>query len=93
MAGAGSLWFQTTNQSLLLSIGSFEYHGRIQSLVMLGFSGFGIAALPIGAVADAIGLRTTFAVMGVVVGAISLLFIRRSGDAVGPSLRTMEPPV
>ena len=93
VAGAGSLWFQTTNQSLLLSIGSFEYHCRIQSLVMLGFSGFGIAALPIGAVADAIGLRTTFAVMGVVVGAISLLFIRRSGAAVGPSLRTMEPPV
>lgn len=92
-AGAGSLWFQTTNQSLLLSIGSFEYHGRIQSLVMLGFSGFGIAALPIGAIADAVGLRTTFAAMGAIVVLISVVYMRRSPTAIGPSLRTMEPPI
>ncbi|HEU5083666.1 MAG TPA: MFS transporter [Acidimicrobiales bacterium] len=92
-AGAAGLWFQTTNQSLLLSIGAFEFHGRIQSLVMLGFSGFGIAALPLGVLADAIGLRTTFALMGGVVALISLLFVRRSGPALGPSLRTFEPPV
>lgn len=64
--GASSLLFQTANQSLLLMLSDFEYHGRLQGLVMLGFSGFGIAALPLGILADAIGLRQTLAIMGVV---------------------------
>lgn len=89
-AGAASLAFQTTNQSLLLAIGDFEYHGRIQSLVMLGFSGFGIAALPLGIVADAIGLRTTFAITGAVVLLISVGFLVRARTAMEP--RRVDPP-
>ena len=64
--GASSLLFQTANQSLLLMLSDFEYHGRLQGLVMLGFSGFGIAALPLGILADSIGLRQTLGIMGVV---------------------------
>jgi hypothetical protein len=64
--GAASLMFQTSNQSLLLMLSDFDYHGRLQGLVMLGFSGFGIAALPLGILADAIGLRPTLAGMGLV---------------------------
>ena len=64
--GASSLLFQTANQSLLLMLSDFEYHGRLQGLVMLGFSGFGIAALPLGVLADSIGLRQTLVIMGVV---------------------------
>ena len=64
--GASSLLFQTANQSLLLTLSDFEYHGRLQGLVMLGFSGFGIAALPLGVLADSIGLRQTLVIMGVV---------------------------
>jgi MFS family permease len=64
--GAGSILFQTANQSLLLMLSAFDYHGRLQGVVMLGFSGFGIAALPLGILADAIGLRPTLVMMGLV---------------------------
>jgi MFS family permease len=77
VVGAAGLAFQSTNQSLLLTLGSFEYHGRLQSLVMLGFSGFGIAALPLGLLADEVGLRPTLVAMGAVVGGIMALFLLR----------------
>jgi MFS family permease len=62
--GAGLLVFQTLTQSLLMTLSDVEFHGRIQGLVMLSFAGFGIVALPLGLLADAIGLRVTFAAMG-----------------------------
>jgi predicted MFS family arabinose efflux permease len=62
--GAAASAFQSMNNALALGISEFEYHGRIQSLMMLSFSGFGMAALPLGVLADAIGLRETFALMG-----------------------------
>ena len=65
--GASLLVFQTINQSLLLELSDLLYHGRIQGLVMLSFGAFGIAALPLGVLADAIGLRQTLAGMGAVV--------------------------
>jgi MFS family permease len=68
--GAASIMFQTANQSLLLMLSDFDYHGRLQGIVMLGFSGFGIAALPLGILADAIGLRATLVMMGAVSGAV-----------------------
>ena len=68
--GAASILFQTSNQSLLLMLSDFDYHGRLQGVVMLGFSGFGIAALPLGVLADAIGLRPTLVIMGSVSGGI-----------------------
>jgi MFS family permease len=75
--GGSSLAFETTTQSLLLSLSDFEYHGRIQSLVMLGYSGFGIVALPLGLAADAFGLRPTLAGMGIAVLAIVAVFASR----------------
>jgi MFS family permease len=75
VVGGGNLTFQATNQSLLLSLADMAYHGRLQGLVMMSFGAFGIAALPLGVLADTIGLRWTFAAMGVgvvaVVGAFS----------------------
>lgn len=64
VTGGMSLAFQTTCNSMLLRLSAFEYHGRIQAIVMLGFSGFGIVALPLGALADAIGLRPTMLGIG-----------------------------
>jgi hypothetical protein len=52
------------NNSIVLELADSAYHGRIQSLMMLSFSGFGIAALPLGLVADAVGLRVTLVGMG-----------------------------
>ncbi len=65
--GAASAGFQAMNNSLVLSLSEIEYHGRVQSLMMFSFSGFGMAALPLGILADRIGLRSTFAMMGGIV--------------------------
>ena len=46
--GAAGLVFQTTTQSQMLALSDVDYHGRMQSMVVLGFSGFGLAALPLG---------------------------------------------
>jgi MFS family permease len=86
--GAASAGFQAMNNSLVLALSDLEYHGRVQSLMMLSFSGFGMAALPLGVLADAIGLRETIAIMGMVVvfAMGSYLFVaerhrQRVGDA------------
>jgi MFS family permease len=74
VVGGANLAFQTTSQSLLLGLADMSYHGRIQGLVMLSFGAFGIAALPLGVLADAIGLRWTFAGMGLGVLAVVAVF-------------------
>jgi MFS family permease len=74
VVGGGMLAFQTTNQSLLLSRSDMEYHGRIQGLVMLSFGAFGIAALPLGLLADQVGLRWTLGGMGSGVLLVMALF-------------------
>ncbi len=66
LAGGAASGFQSLNNALALRHADLGYHGRIQSLMMLSFSGFGMAALPLGAVADAVGLRTTMFAMGIV---------------------------
>lgn len=73
--GAASSAFQAMNNSLVLALSDLEYHGRVQSLMMLSFSGFGMAALPLGTLADAIGLRETLALMGTTVVATMAVFM------------------
>src|SRR5215207_8004806 len=75
--GGAMLAFQTTNQSLLLSLSDMEFHGRIQGLIMLSFGAFGIAALPLGLLADVVGLRWTLAAMGAAVMVFVLVFAVR----------------
>ena len=50
------------------------YQGRVQSLMQLSFAGFGIAALPLGALAEVVGLRVAIAVMGSVALAAMLAY-------------------
>lgn len=66
VVGAATAAFQALNSSLVLTIADLEYHGRMQSLLMLSFSGFGLIALPMGILADAVGIRETIAGMGIV---------------------------
>lgn len=63
--GAASAAFQSMNGSLLLQLADPRYHGRMQSLLQLGFSAFGIFAFPLGALADRFGLQTTLLWMGI----------------------------
>jgi len=72
--GAAMLAFQTSNQSQLLDLTDQEYQGRVQGLVMLSFGAFGIAALPLGLLADTVGLRWTLAGMGVGVIAVVAVY-------------------
>jgi MFS family permease len=74
VVGGANLAFQTTSQALLLSLSDMAFHGRIQGLVMLSFGAFGIAALPLGVLADMIGVRWTFGGMAVGVLAVVAAF-------------------
>lgn len=65
--------FQSLNNSLVMSMTDPEYHGRVQSMNMLSWSLFGLASLPIGYLADAIGIRETLVIMGVFCGAAIVL--------------------
>lgn len=67
LIGGTALVFQTSAQTLMLRLSPLEYHGRLQSMVILGFSGFGLAALPLGLLADSTSLGTTLVAMGVVI--------------------------
>jgi MFS family permease len=88
--GASGLVFQTTTQSLMLTLSDVDYHGRMQSMVVLGFSGFGLAALPLGILADAITLELTLALMGAVVlgvtGAFAMRRVRHRRELIGVEL-------
>jgi MFS family permease len=90
--GGAMLAFQTSNQSQLLDLAEAEYHGRVQGLVMLSFGAFGIAALPLGLLADLIGLRWTLFGMGAgviaVVAAYAVAGWRRTGRALRASSST-----
>jgi hypothetical protein len=73
----------------MLRLSPLEYHGRLQSMVILGFSGFGLAALPLGLLADAITLDVVLISMGAIVivcAALFTMFHRRSTEL--PSQRS-----
>lgn len=70
--GAATAAFQSMNATLMLVSAEPEYHGRMQSLLQLGFNLFGIAAYPIGALADWWGLRETLVAMGAATALVGL---------------------
>ncbi|MGY1595187.1 MFS transporter [Geodermatophilus sp. SYSU D00708] len=90
LLGGAMLAFQTTNQSQLLALSDMEYHGRVQGLIMLSFGAFGIAALPLGLLADVAGLRVTLAGMGVGVLLFVLLFALVSRRRVAAATRLRD---
>ncbi len=86
LVGASSSVFQALNNSLVLTLAPVEYHGRVQSLLMLSFSGFAIAALPIGVIADAVGIRATLVGLGVLV--LAVLAVAHLTDPRRPAAET-----
>ena len=88
--GAAEIGFLSLNQSLAMKYAHKEYYGRVQAVLLLGFALNGWAGLPIGILAEVIGIRETFAILGVVgaVGAaVLLIWGNRRGaraDAVSP---------
>lgn len=58
--------YQSMSNTLALTQTDGQMQGRVQSLMQLSFAGFGIAAAPIGALAEVIGLRQAFMLMGAI---------------------------
>ncbi len=73
--GAGSTSYQSLSNTLALGMSDTAHQGRVQSLMQLAFAGFGIAALPLGALAESIGLRRTILVMGLVAIAAMTVYV------------------
>jgi MFS family permease len=82
LLGACVAGFQSLNATLVMANADPDYHGRLQSMLQLGFSGFGLAGLPLGLLADAIGLRPTMVAMGTLCALVV---------AAGPLLRAWRP--
>ena len=64
--GAGTTGYQSLSNAIALNMTGDTHQGRVQSLMMLSFAGFGIAAAPLGLLAEAIGLRNAIIAMGTV---------------------------
>lgn len=64
LVGGFAAGFQSLNNSLTMMITDSEYNGRVQSMTMLSWSLFGIASLPLGMIADVIGIQETLMIMG-----------------------------
>jgi MFS family permease len=72
--GAASSGFQVSNNTLITTLAEADYQGRVQALMMLGFSLSSMVSLPIGYLADRVGLRETLAAMGALCAATMLLY-------------------
>ncbi len=68
--GIGVGGFQSLNSAVIVRATDAVYLGRIFSLTVLAFAGFGLMGLPIGLLADAVGERGALAAMSAVVLAI-----------------------
>lgn len=65
VVGAMTTVYQTLSNTMALQLADDSHQGRVQSLMQLSFAGFGIAAAPLGLLAEAITLPVTLVLMGV----------------------------
>jgi MFS family permease len=72
LVGAGATGYQSLSNTIALGMADESHRGRVQSLLMLSFAGFGIAALPLGLLAERIGLRPAISIMGIVATAAAI---------------------
>jgi predicted MFS family arabinose efflux permease len=80
--------FQGVNNALTMSSTDADYQGRVQSISMLSWSLFGLIALPIGILADHIGIQQTMVILGTVVMlGVSLLQLFARTDRVSNDRR------
>ena len=65
--GTGVGGFQSLNGAVVVRATEPAYLGRVFSLTMLAFAGFGLMGLPVGLLADAVGERGALLTMAGVV--------------------------
>lgn len=76
LVGAGNGGFQSLNSAVIARGTAPEYMGRVMSLTLIAFAGFGLMALPFGMLADRIGEPMTLGSMAGCVLVISLVLGR-----------------
>ena len=82
--GVGSGGFQSLNGAVIARESEPVYMGRVVSLTLLAFGLFGLMALPVGLLADAVGERAALAANGIgvcVCVAVAWLVLTRQGKA------------
>jgi predicted MFS family arabinose efflux permease len=77
--GAATTVFQSLSNTLALGMADDSHQGRVQSLMQLSFAGFGLAAAPLGLLAEAIGLRSAIVIMGAVAAAATVAYALLEG--------------
>ena len=70
LLGIGMGGFQSLNGAVIVRLTEPAYFGRVFSLTMLAFAGFGLMGLPIGLLADSVGERGALIAMAGLVCAI-----------------------
>ncbi|MGI9615232.1 MAG: MFS transporter [Acidimicrobiales bacterium] len=78
--------YQSLSNTMALAMADDSHQGRVQSLMQLSFAGFGMAAAPLGFLAELIGLRQVIVLMGAVAVTAVLLYVVFEG---GP--RALRP--
>ncbi len=74
--------YQSLSNTLALGMADDGHQGRVQSLMQLSFAGFGMAAAPLGFLAEMIGLRSVIVLMGgVAMTAVILYAVFEGGPA------------
>ncbi len=72
--GAVTTVFQSLSNTLALGMADEGHQGRVQSLMQLSFAGFGLAALPLGVLAEIIGLQPTIVIMGLIAASSIIVY-------------------
>jgi len=84
VVGVATTVYQSLSNTLALGLTDDGHQGRVQSLMQLSFAGFGIAAAPLGFLAEAIGLRQVIVLMGTVAMAAVVLYLVFERDLANP---------
>ncbi|MEM9564458.1 MAG: MFS transporter [Actinomycetota bacterium] len=79
VVGCFTTVYQSLSNTLALGMADDSHQGRVQSLMQLSFAGFGMAAAPLGFLAELIGLRQVIVGMGAVAMASVLLYVLFEG--------------
>lgn len=102
LIGAGTNGYQSLSNTIALNMTHDTHQGRVQSLMMLSFAGFGIVAAPLGLLAEAVGLRRAIVAMGAVTLVTALVYGARErglrtaierGNRDDPAVHPVDPAV
>ena len=85
LIGVTSQGYLSLNNTMVLSSTQPEFHGRVMSVYMMSWSVMPVAALPMAALADVIGVRATVAAAGALVAAVFVV-----AGALFPELRHLD---